>query len=420
MTRPAKRPQPLGSEIFTGTLASPAAGTDLTTGDVSLAPVSAGTSRATPSTDRQSARFGVSFKVRSLSSSSRYSRKLRPTGASAGSARSPQGASESASWGAESSMPFDSTPRSVVAFTVMPGSSAPASASGAFIPAATFGAPQTTSSRRPFPASPLHPVSRSAPGCFRTSSTRATTTVEKTGATGVTVSTSTPDIVSRCASSSVVNAGSTIVRSQLSGNCMGSGASGELAQEPQVAVEEQPEVVDPVPEHRQPLEPRAEREADMALRIEPEVAHHVRMHLAGAGDLEPAAVLERHVDLGGGLGEREERRTEAHLQVVGLEEPAEKVRVDALQVREADAAVDPQPFDLVEHRRVRRVAVHAISAPGRDDLDRRRVSPRVTHLHRTRVRAQEERLPARVMALDVKGVVHRPRGVVLRLGGRGG
>ena len=44
------------------------AGTGLIAGGSSVAPVSAATSRATPSTDRQSARFGVSLSVSTWSS----------------------------------------------------------------------------------------------------------------------------------------------------------------------------------------------------------------------------------------------------------------------------------------------------------------------------------------------------------------
>jgi hypothetical protein len=99
------------------------------------------------------------------------------------------------------------------------------------------------------------------------------------------------------------------------------------------------------------------------------------MHLAGP-EISSQRPLsgprsEAHVDLGRGLGEREERRAEAHLEVVGLEEAAQEIGVHALQVGEADVLVDPQSLDLVEHRRVRRVGVHAVGAPGRDDLDRR-------------------------------------------------
>ena len=117
------------------------------------------------------------------------------------------------------------------------------------------------------------------------------------------------------------------------------------------------------------------------------------MHLARAGDLQPAAFapVELHVDLGRGLGEREERRPEAHLEVVALEEAAQEIGVHALQVGEADVLVDPQALDLVEHRRVRRVGVDAVGAARRDHLDRRLVHARVAHLHRAGVRAQQQR-----------------------------
>src|SRR5690606_15952330 len=88
--------------------------------------------------------------------------------------------------------------------------------------------------------------------------------------------------------------------------------SRELRQEAQVAVEEKAQIVDAVAQHREPLEPGAEREADVALGVEPEVAHHGGMHLPRAGNLEPAALqraaLELEVDLRRGLREGEERR----------------------------------------------------------------------------------------------------------------
>src|SRR5262245_24866017 len=117
-------------------------------------------------------------------------------------------------------MPFDSTPRTLALCTVVPGSAAPTSAQGTFIPGATFGAPHTTSSGTPLPTSTVQTVSRSAFGCLATLSTCATTTPVNGLATGSTDSTSNPDMVRRCASSGVVNRGSTIVLSQLSGNCM--------------------------------------------------------------------------------------------------------------------------------------------------------------------------------------------------------
>lgn len=76
--------------------------------------VSAETSReAIPATERQSARFGVSFSVKIRSSRSRYERILSPTGALVGSTRRPDASSETPSSFAEQSIPLDSIPRTL-------------------------------------------------------------------------------------------------------------------------------------------------------------------------------------------------------------------------------------------------------------------------------------------------------------------
>ena len=66
-----------------------------------------------------------------------------------------------------------------------------------------------------------------------------------------------------------------------------------------------------------------------ALRVEAQVAHHLRVHLARARHLQPAALSgplsKRDVDLGARLGEREVARPEAQLQLVGLEERLHEV-----------------------------------------------------------------------------------------------
>src|SRR4051812_48964237 len=172
-------------------------------------------------------------------------------------------------------MPWLCTPRMVAAVmrnglsSLSPDSAAPTTAHGAFMPAATLGAPQTISSRLPLPTSTLQTVNRSVLGCFSTARTTPTTTPEKAGATGSHASTSRPDMVSRCASSVVVNAGSTSVRSQLSENCMcrfnrcvrsaaGFAArckSIELLEKAQIVFEEQAQVVDAITQHGQTLEP---------------------------------------------------------------------------------------------------------------------------------------------------------------------
>ena len=137
------------------------------------------------------------------------------------------------------------------------------------------------------------------------------------------------------------------------------------------------------------------------------------MHLAGSRDLEPAALertgVEHHVDLGGRLREREERRAEAHLQLIGLEETVQEVGVHPLQIREADVLTDPEALDLMEHRRVRGVGVDPVRATRGNHLDGRLVHPGIPDLHRARVGPQEQ------SAFDVESVVHRARRVVLRL-----
>src|SRR5262249_60335732 len=97
--------------------------------------------------------------------------------------------------------------------------------------------------------------------------------------------------------------------------------SHELSKDAQVVAEERPETVDAVLEHRDALDPHAERPARALLGVVADVPQDLRMHHARAEDLEPAALLAepaagaaadeaQHVDLGRRLGEREERRPE--------------------------------------------------------------------------------------------------------------
>ncbi len=63
ITRPEKRPHRSGADTLTGSTSALLASTLRNDGALSATPVSADTSRATPSTDRQSALFGVSLMV---------------------------------------------------------------------------------------------------------------------------------------------------------------------------------------------------------------------------------------------------------------------------------------------------------------------------------------------------------------------
>src|SRR5436853_602999 len=65
------------------------------------------------------------------------------------------------------------------------------------------------------------------------------------------------------------------------------------------------------------------------------------------------------VDLGRGFGEREIARTKPYRQVVDAEKRATELDQAALQVAHMGGPVDHQPLDLMKHRRVRRIVVHA-------------------------------------------------------------
>src|SRR3954469_509347 len=227
----------------------------------------------------------------------------------------PPWSSESFSSRAEHSMPWLSTPRSLPSLisNALPsspaGSAAPTSAVGTLMPTRALGAPQTMFSSAPCPTSTWHTRRRSAFGCCTASLISPTTTLLKGGATGRRSSTSSPPMVSVSAISCVVSGGLQNARSQDSGNCIGSRESAELLQEPDVAIEEQAQVVDAVAQHGQAVRTHAEGEADVLLGVQPHVADDLRVDLAGAGHFQPAAgqraALELDVDLGGGLRERE-------------------------------------------------------------------------------------------------------------------
>ena len=146
-----------------------------------------------------------------------------PTGASAGSTRRPEASSAIPSSRAEQSMPEDSMPRTLATLIVrLPGRTAPGRAQGTLRPAAALGAPQTICRGWPSPISTRQTLRRSASGCLLTSSTWATTTSAKAGATFSSSSTSRPAMVRRWVNSLPATGGFTKLRSQDSENFMGS------------------------------------------------------------------------------------------------------------------------------------------------------------------------------------------------------
>ena len=192
-----------------------------------------------------------------------------------------------------------------------------------------------------------------------------------------------------------------------------------------VALEEGAQVRDAVLQHRDPVDAHAEGEALPGVGIDARRAQHLRMHHAGAEDLEPVlaladpqrAALPRaaDVDLRRGLGEREVRGAEAQFDRRHLEERPAELLEHPLQVRHREVAVDGEPLDLVEHRRVRLVHVHAVDAARRDHPEGRAPRLERTDLHRARMRAEHvRRAVVAVGPREEKGVVLLPRGMLGR------
>src|SRR5690242_13110687 len=108
--------------------------------------------------------------------------------------------------------------------------------------------------------------------------------------------------------------------------------SSELPCEAHVPVEEVGDVVDAVLEHRHAVDAPAEGEAGVLLAVVLHVAEDFRIDHAGAADLDPAGLLARaaalaaaehagEIDLRRRLGEREERRPQAHADLLAEEAP---------------------------------------------------------------------------------------------------
>ncbi len=123
------------------------------------------------------------------------------------------------------------------------GSVAPTGAKGYLPPAVTLDAPQTTCLGVPEPSSTVQRRRRSALGWARTSSTSAITTSPSPGCSGSIASTGAPSMVSRSASS-VASSGRRRKASSQRRETFISRAIPNCAEEPHVALVEQPDVGD--------------------------------------------------------------------------------------------------------------------------------------------------------------------------------
>jgi hypothetical protein len=104
-------------------------------------------------------------------------------------------------------------------------------------------------------------------------------------------------------------------------------------------------------------------------------------------ELQPCAVRAADVELGRGFGEGEVRGTEPRTEVRAEERLGEGLD-RAREVREGDAAVHDQTFELVEDGHVGGVGgVPPEHPPGHDGVDRRRLLLHHPDLHRRRMGA---------------------------------
>src|SRR3954454_2140401 len=372
---------------------------------------------------RQSGRFGVISSSRTGVAIGRISVRSAPASSSApfdsssSSTMIPACSVPMASSSSARIMPSDSMPRSfALPSFVPPGMTAPGRATATVWPAATFGAPQTICAMWPPPTSTLQTLRRSASGWRPCSSTLPTTKCSSASTPWwCTASTFVPVIVRRSSTSRAARPGSQYRLSHSRGARM---ALSELLEEPKVVVVQGAHVGQAVLELGDALDAHPPREALDLLRVVAvvvDVGVDVRVDLARAEDLDPAlapaqpaaravlhearpvAVEARDVDLDARLRERKEVRAQAHVPTFA-EDRVGEAQQRALEVGERDVLVDREALDLVELRRVRRVAVAPVR-PARDhDVQRRRVGLHRADLHRRRVRAQHD------VGRDVEGV----------------
>ena len=144
-----------------------------------------------------------------------------------------------------------------------------------------------------------------------------------------------------------------------------------------------------------------DRGVDHAAAEDLDVAGAFAQATAGSG-----AEHAGDIDLGAGLGEgKNEGRRRMSTRI---KKRRAKYRA-CPRVSEADALIDDQPLDLVEHRRVRRVVVFAIHLARRDDAHRRLLRQHGADLDRRGVRAQDQpptRGTGQRQGLHIERVLH--------------
>src|SRR6476660_7071640 len=140
-----------------------------------------------------------------------------------------------------------------------------------------------------------------------------------------------PTAVSRAPTSAGSSPGSTYSFSQSRLNFI-SPSQRELFQEPEIVLEEQPDVVDAIFQHGDPIHPEPEDEAGEGLGVVADGAQHIGVNHTGAAHFQPSGLLAgpatsaraedtADVELRSGLDEREVARAEPDLEVRAEDPP---------------------------------------------------------------------------------------------------
>src|SRR3990170_5010117 len=208
-------------------------------------------------------------------------------------------------------------------------------------------------------------------------------------------------------------------------------SSCELLQESHVGIVQQANVGNVVAKHRDPRGAHPERPARIPLaldsgRFENRWMNHPRaeyLHPAGAlaaGTAGSVTQLALDIHLGGGLGERKEARPEPRLRLA--EQPVGEIGEGRLQIDEGDSFVYGEPFDLCEHRRVRRVEeVPPVAVPRAENSYRRFIRPHRPDLDGRGMRPQHHAVAEVQRVVCIEGWMVRrkvERGEVVPLGFR--
>ena len=176
-------------------------------------------------------------------------------------------------------------------------------------------------------------------------------------------------------------------------------------------------------QHGEAVNAHTKGKALIFFRINAGMAQYMRIDHARAANLHPiiaftddqliAVTIALHVYFHARLGKGEIAGAEANGDILDLEKRCQKSFQCVFQMAHMGGLIDYQPFDLMEHWRMRLVAIAAISATRRDKAERRAAFVFLpvlhgAHLHRRGMGTQQKRF-AVFLGLHVKRVMHLPR-----------